>query len=111
MILVKPDEFVLETGYQVRGGGCWGEMLSGCPIKKGLSTMSIHARCGFLNKSGHVREEGHFWGDSTAVMNDHMHVTLRKFSPLNLSYIMRPVYLFIVTIMDVDSIIFPTTQS
>lgn len=68
MILVKPDEFVLKSGYQVRGGGGGGEMLSGYPIKKGFFTMSIHARCEFLNKSGHVREEGYFWEDSTEVL-------------------------------------------
>lgn len=56
MILVKPDEFVLESGYQVWGGG--EEMLSGYPIKKGFFTMSVHARCEFLHKSGHGREEG-----------------------------------------------------
>lgn len=36
MILVKPDELVLESGYQVRekGGGRQGWVLSGYPVKK-----------------------------------------------------------------------------
>lgn len=67
MILVKPDEFVLQSGYQVRGGG-WGgggEMLPGYPIKKAFLAMSIHARCEFLYRSGYVTEEGYFGEDST----------------------------------------------
>lgn len=66
MILVKPDEFVLESGYQVWGGG--EEMLSGYPIKKGFFMMSVHVRCEFLHKSGHGREEGYFWEDNTEVL-------------------------------------------
>lgn len=61
MILVKPDELVLESGYQVgseaggaeRGrGGCCQDIL----LKKGFFKMCIHARCEFLDKSGHVRK-------------------------------------------------------
>ena len=69
MILVKPDEFVLQSGYQVRGrgwgGGGGGEMLPGYPIKKAFFAMSIHARCEFLNRSGYVTEEGYFGEDGT----------------------------------------------
>lgn len=55
MILVKPDELVLESGYQVRekGGGRQERVLSGYPVKKKILQMSIHARCEFF-KSSHV---------------------------------------------------------
>lgn len=54
------------TKSGVGGGG--GEMLSGYPIKKRFFTMSIHAKCEFLNKSGRAREEGYFWEESTEVL-------------------------------------------